>query len=114
MFVKKLNDVDKMEATEDGARGAGLRWMLGPKDDMPNFFLRVVELEPGGQSMHHKHDYEHEVYVLEGSGELAGEAQSLPLEPGYAGYVPPNEIHQFRNTGDTMMKFICVIPKVDG
>jgi quercetin dioxygenase-like cupin family protein len=114
MFVKKLNDVDRIEATEDGAQGAGLRWMLGPKDEMPNFYLRVVEIEIGGQSMHHQHDYEHEVFVLEGNGILVGEDQSLHLEPGSAGYVPPNVIHQFRNTGDTTMKFICVIPRVDG
>lgn len=113
MKAKHVTDVEKIEANEDGARGASLRWVLGPKDDMPNFHLRVVELEPDGVSMHHKHDYEHEVYVLEGEGELVGDNDRLSLTPGVAAYVPPNEVHQFRNASDTPFKFICVIPAQD-
>jgi quercetin dioxygenase-like cupin family protein len=61
-------------------------------------------------TMHHQHNYEHEVYVLEGEGELAGEEENLSLTPGSAGYVPANTIHQFRNVGNTPFKFLCMIP----
>lgn len=110
MKVKKQSDVPFIEATADGAKGAGLRWLLGPEDGMPNFHLRLVEVEPGGQTMHHSHNYEHECYVVEGNGELVGNDQSLELNPGNAAYVPANEIHQFRNPGDKPLKFLCIIP----
>jgi quercetin dioxygenase-like cupin family protein len=113
MKTKKYTDVEKIEAHGDGASGASLRWVLGPKDDMPNFHMRVVEIEPGGVSMHHQHNYEHECFILEGQGELVGQGKSLPLQPGMAAFVPPNEIHQFRNAGDTTFKFLCMIPRLE-
>ena len=113
MLTKHSKDVELIEANTDGAKGAGLRWLLGPKDDMPNFYLRLVEVQPGGMTMHHQHPYEHEVFVLEGEGELVGEKETLSLTPYKAGYVAPDEIHQFRNVGDSVFKMLCIIPKED-
>ena len=113
MKVKHYTDVEKIEANTEGAKGASLRWVLGPKDDMPNFHMRVVELEPGGVSMHHQHDYEHECYILEGKGELVGDNEKLSLTPGKAAYVPAGETHQFRNAGDKPFKFLCMVPNLD-
>jgi quercetin dioxygenase-like cupin family protein len=110
MFVKKQSEVPFIEATADGAKGAGLRWLLGPEDNMPNFHLRVVEVEPGGMTMHHQHNYEHECFILEGQGKLVGNDNELQLEPGNAAYVPANEIHQFKNVGENTFKFLCIIP----
>ena len=84
MFTKKVNDVELAVANQDGAVNAGLRWVLGPKDEMPNCHLRVVELGEAGKSMHHQHDYEHQVFVLEGNGWLVGENDKLELKPGIA------------------------------
>ena len=33
-----------------------------------------------------------------------------PLRPGVAVFVPPNQLHQFRNTGTGTLKFLCFIP----
>jgi quercetin dioxygenase-like cupin family protein len=110
MKAKHFSEVPFIEANADGAKGAGLRWILGPDDEMPNFHLRMVEVEPGGMTMHHKHNYEHECYILEGEGELVGENESLSLTPGKAAYVPANQIHQFRNVGSKDFKFLCIIP----
>ena len=113
MKVKHYKDVEKIEANTDGAKGASLRWVLGPDDEVPNFHMRVVEIEPGGQSMHHSHPYEHECYILEGEGELVGKEKTLELKPGNAAYVAPDEIHHFQNVGDTTFKFICMIPNLE-
>ena len=110
MFSKTTDNVEKKIANTDGAKGAGLRWVLGPEDKMPNFYLRVVEVEPGGCTMHHEHPYEHQVFILEGTCELVGNDKSITMEKGDAGYVEPGEIHQFRNAGQGMMKMICCIP----
>ncbi len=110
--VKHYKDVERQEAVTDGASGAGMRWVLGPEDEMPNFYLRVVEVEPGGRTMRHRHPYEHEVFVLEGEGELVDTVgKALALHPGHAAYVAPEELHQFRNAGEGTFRFICVIPR---
>jgi quercetin dioxygenase-like cupin family protein len=114
MKAKHFSDVEKIMATTEGARGAGIRWLLGPDDDMPNFHLRLIEVDHDGQTMHHQHPYEHEVYVLEGEGELIGpEGKTLSLEPGVAAYVPPDGVHQFRNVGAGMLRFLCIIPRLE-
>ena len=40
---------------------------------------------------------------------LEGEREH-PLRPGSQVYVPPHELHQFRNTGPGPLKFLCLIP----
>ena len=32
------------------------------------------------------------------------------MRPGAAIYVPPDEPHGYRNTGEDVLRFICVIP----
>lgn len=114
MKTKHFEEAERQFATTDGAEGASIRWLLGPEDGMPNFYLRYVEVEPGGMTMHHKHPYEHEVFVLEGVGELINEGENCyELSPGRAAYVAPGEIHQFINTGDGPFKFLCMIPKTE-
>ena len=34
-----------------------------------------------------------------------------PVSPGSYAFVPNNALHQFRNTGTAMFKFICIVPK---
>lgn len=114
MKVKHYSDVLNEDANMEGAVGASIRWILGPKDDMPNFYLRMIEVETGGNTPRHRHPYEHEVYVLEGQGELIDpDGKPLELWPGNVAYVAPDELHQFRNTGDGVFRFLCIIPKTE-
>jgi quercetin dioxygenase-like cupin family protein len=96
------------QSTQEGIR---IRWLLTEKEGAPNFAMRVIEIDPGVVFEPHHHPYEHEIYVLEGRGVAttpAGDAGSL--EPGKFLLVEPDEIHGYRNTGTTTLKFICVIP----
>lgn len=72
--------------------------------------MRRFEVAPGGHTPKHTHAYEHEVYVLEGTGVVCDENREYPLRPGMAVYVAPNELHQFRNTGSGPLRFLCLIP----
>ena len=42
---------------------------------------------------------------------LDGDGNANPLGAGEFAFVPPNETHQFRNTGDEPFVFICAVPK---
>lgn len=110
MAIKKsLHAVTPENVTT--AKGTSIRWLLGPRDDMPNFYMRVLEVAPKGEISLHNHPWEHEVFVLEGNGALTGENGELPLTKEEIVYVPADEKHGFRNTGNEAFRFICVIPK---
>ncbi len=94
----------------DGARGARMRMLIGPNDGAGNFHMRHFEVEPGGCTPHHQHDYEHEILVLKGSGVARSVTGERPFHTGDVIFVPANEMHQFRNTGGEPCEFICLIP----
>lgn len=110
MMVKKFDEVEKQTVNEEGARNTSIRWLVGKDSPAPNFYLRQLELEPGGHTPYHNHPWEHEVYVLEGSGRINSKDGPKVLEKGSVALVMPGEEHQFENTGDTDFKFLCIIP----
>jgi quercetin dioxygenase-like cupin family protein len=94
-----------------GMTGVTIRWVIGKNVEAPHCYMRVIEIEPGHATGYHEHGWEHEVFVLDGEGVVRHGDTRLPLTPGTCAYVPPDEIHQFINTGKTVFRFICVIPK---
>ncbi len=112
MFIKKNIEEVKKEKV-DIAEKTYIRWMLGPDDNVPNFYFRIFDVEPGGSSPYHKHDWEHEVFILEGSGYLKTGDGNIEFKKNDILFVPPNEMHQFVNSGNSLLRFICVIPKRD-
>ena len=110
MRVKQCSEVPASEVTMEGAAGCRIRWLIGEVDQAPNFAMRQFEVEPGGHTPKHTHDYEHEVYVLAGEGVLVDGDAELPLAAGSVVYVAPNDVHQFRNTGEQPLRFLCLIP----
>ena len=72
--------------------------------------MRQFEVAPGGNTPYHTHAYEHEVFILEGSGTVRDPQAEHSLRAGTVVFVPPNEMHQFRNTGSGPLKFLCLIP----
>ncbi len=74
----------------------------------PNFVMRVLTVKPGGHTPRHRHDFEHEVYVLAGKGKLTGDIEA-EIGAGDAVYVESRDLHCFENTGSEDMRFICVI-----
>lgn len=95
---------------EPVSEGISIRWVIGKPEGAPNFAMRVIEFQPGAVFARHQHPYEHEIFVLEGEGVVEGLERELPMRPGVALYVPPDEPHGYRNTGDEVLRFICVIP----
>ena len=94
----------------EGAAGCRVRWLIGEGDKAPTFAMREFEVEPGGHTPKHFHDYEHEVYVVAGHGTIVDGDHERPLAAGDVVFVAPNDVHQFRNTGTEPMRFLCLIP----
>jgi quercetin dioxygenase-like cupin family protein len=110
MKVKSVDAHPQSVVTMEGATGAKMRMLVGPDEGATHFHMRHFEVEVGGHTPHHKHDYEHEVLILKGTGVLKSEDGDQPFRPGDVVWIPPNEMHQFRNTGDAPVEFICLIP----
>jgi len=91
--------------------GATKQLLIGPQDGAPTFAVRLFTLAPGGHTPHHKHPFEHGVFVVEGQGELAAQGRVHPLNPHTVAHVAPGEEHQFRNTGQGPFRFLCVVPR---
>jgi len=109
----KVESIDHHEQTDvdmEGASGVRMRMLVGPQDGAPNFHMRHFEVEPGGHSPHHQHDYEHEILILKGHGVAKSEQGDRPFKAGDVIFVPANEKHQFQNGGDDPLEFICLIP----
>lgn len=110
MLVKDYKDVGQDDVAAEGAAGVKIRWLIKKDEGAPNFAMREFELEPGGHTPFHAHDWEHEVFILAGRGVVAGEEGEFPLEPGMVVLVPPNEKHNFKNAGAEVLRFLCVVP----
>jgi len=110
MKVQSDSKIDLQAVTMPGSHGCKVRWLIGKSDEAPNFAMREFEVEPGGYTPKHHHPYEHEVFVLDGEGVVIEGEVEHPLRSGDVVYVQPNEVHQFRNSGDRPLKFLCLVP----
>ena len=110
MKVQSDSQIDLQDVTMPGSLGCKVRWLIGKSDEAPNFAMREFEVEPGGYTPKHHHPYEHEVFVLDGEGVVIEGEVEHPLRSGDVVYVQPDEVHQFRNSGDRPLKFLCLVP----
>jgi len=109
----KLSHFDEVELEPVYAEGSDkvkIRWLIAQKDGAPNFAMRMFEVEPGGYTPYHKHDWEHEIWCVEGKGSFVTERGEMAFSAQDFIYVDPGLMHQFRNAGDSTLKFLCLIP----
>lgn len=108
----KVFNYRKVEAVDagEGASKLKVRWLVTKGLGAENFAMRLFEVEPKGYSPFHTHPWEHEVFVLEGSGTVTNGEESIDISAGDVVFISPNEKHQFKNGGDKILKFLCLIP----
>lgn len=110
MHVATWDAVEGKTVTDPGAAGVTIRVLMGENVGAPNFAMRRFEVAPGGSTPYHAHPWEHEVYILAGSGVVRRKDGDVPVGPGHFVYVPPDAEHAFANRGDLPLAFLCVIP----
>jgi quercetin dioxygenase-like cupin family protein len=110
MRIVKAEDVTPKPVEMQGARNAQIRMLIGPEHGAANFHMRMFSLEPQGQTPRHSHPWEHEMFFLSGHGVVETPQGPKPVAGGDCVFVPPGSEHQFRNTGSTTLKFLCLVP----
>ena len=83
---------------EAGAHGVSLRTVIGEADGAPNFFMRVISFEADSASPSHSHAWEHEAFIISGTGTVEVQGKTTSLKQGDVIYIPPNADHCFQTT----------------
>jgi len=109
-MVGNVKDLEKVYMNSDTIKDVNMQVLVSPKEGWDSHVMRVFEVGVGGFTPQHQHPWEHINYILEGQGSLMIGEEVFPLQQGSYAYVPQNTIHQFKNVGDTVFKFICIVP----
>jgi quercetin dioxygenase-like cupin family protein len=110
MKVEDSKNIAKMPVEHEGAKDTEIRWLISKEDGAENFAMRMFELQPGGHTPLHTHAHEHEVFVIEGQGVFVCEGQENEFSAEFVIFVPGGKEHQFRNTGNSVLRMLCLIP----
>ncbi len=113
MKICRYQDVELKEVQDKDARGVSIRWVISEDDGAENFYMRVFDIQPGGHSPYHKHPWEHEVFILDGRAQVVTEDGPEDAPAGTVVFIQPGEQHQFRNETEEILRFICLIPRVE-
>ena len=114
MKKKHFNEVEEQEVKDYGSTGTSIRWLITKeKDNAPRFSLRRFEIQPRGQIGMHSHPQEHEIYILSGKGEVFTHFEREEIIADDVVFIPPDEPHGYKNTGEENLVFICVIPYLE-
>ncbi|MEE9912191.1 MAG: cupin domain-containing protein [Deltaproteobacteria bacterium] len=110
MKIIHYSSVPPIAFDNDLAKSVTGRVLIGKNDGADHFCMRFFEIAPGGHTPRHAHDWEHEIFIHAGGGEILNRGKWHPLQAGNGVFVPANEEHQIRNTGGAPLAFICLIP----
>src|SRR3954471_13515577 len=80
----------------DPSGGSSAR-LISVNDGPVTCTLSYSVIEPGKTSSHHIHPWEHEVYILEGSGVLVCDGKEYPVKEGDGMFIPGNVDHYTLN-----------------
>jgi len=108
--VGSKTDVAAVPMAGDGIEGVVKRVLVAPADGWDGWVMRLFDVEPGGHTPKHAHDWPHINFVASGSGTLLVEGVDHPLEAGSYAYVPAGREHQFRAAEDASLSFVCIVP----
>lgn len=110
MKIDKSSNISKSAVAIEGAEGVEIRWLISKKDGAGNFAMRMFELAKGGHTPLHTHPHEHEVFIVEGEGLFVCEGREYPFAAEHFVFVPGGKEHCFKNTGGSILRFLCIIP----
>jgi quercetin dioxygenase-like cupin family protein len=112
-FIRNIADVQPRPVEMAGVKDVRMAMMVGREHGAPHFSLRQFVVQPGGHTPRHSHDYEHEVFVVEGGGTILLNGREQQIRAGDVIYVPADHEHQFKaqqSAGDVGLRFLCLVP----
>ncbi len=103
-----VTNLDRVPAftTKDGSE---IRELLAYRNSsIRRQSLAEARLPAHGATTPHCHRRTEEIYyILEGHGSMRVGNETRPVGPGDAIAIPPGSLHQIRNAGPDVLKFLC-------
>ncbi len=109
MIVKDITDIplDPM----DTAVKTMIQWLISPLDGEEKIGLRRFVIKAGGEIPPHRHkELYHIQFVLKGNYIVGSGDKTYNVRAGTVIYIPPGEIHWYRNNSNEDVEFLCIIP----
>ncbi|RLB79522.1 MAG: cupin domain-containing protein [Deltaproteobacteria bacterium] len=110
MKIIHYSEAEPKRFDTDTVKGITGRLVIGKSDGANNFCMRFFELSEGGYSPKHAHEWEHEIIIHSGKGEVLSQDKWIPVTKGHVIFIPGNEEHQIRNASQHSLVFACLIP----
>ena len=114
MKIENSGNIIAKPVEMDGARDVEIKVLISKEDGADHFAMRMFELKPGGHTPLHTHSHEHEVFILEGQGVFTYEGKEHKFCKDHVIFVPGGKEHNFKNTGDSILRLLCIIPDLAG
>ena len=111
MTVGKETDLPPNVMESPEVKAAAMKVLISPEEGWDGYVMRIIELGESGYSPKHIHDWPHINYILEGKGSLHIDGKDTAIEAGSYAYVPAGSLHQYKNEGNELFRFICIVPK---
>lgn len=111
MPVGHVKDLNVIKINHPSSFNSSMKALVSPTEGWEGYVMRVVEVGVEGFTPKHSHPWPHINYMIEGEGELMIDQQTHSVASGSYAFVPPNALHQFRNVGKGVFKFICIVPE---
>ncbi len=108
----KSQDVPVDIVREPGAKQATIRRLIDTSDGADRFVLSLFELTPNGSTPPHYHEWEHEIFILQGTMNLIlpAENRTVVLQAGDVVFIPRGEAHGFTTGPEQTCQFLVVAP----
>jgi quercetin dioxygenase-like cupin family protein len=112
MKVVHDTDVPTDVVREPGAKQVLIRRLIDTPDGADRFLMSIFEMGANGATPPHYHEWEHEIYVLEGTlhVELPKEDRRIPLRKGDVVFIPRGEAHGLVTGPDETARLLLVAP----
>ena len=111
MIIGNIDDLTAKDVVTSEAKFTTMKVLVSPDEGWEGYVMRVVEVGETGYTPKHSHPWQHINYMIEGNGEIMIDGKINKVKPGSYAFIPPGVLHQFRNVGSGIFKFICIVPK---
>jgi mannose-6-phosphate isomerase-like protein (cupin superfamily) len=107
MLIKDSKDCEEIIAGDNSI----LREVLHPKNEelQIRYSIAHAMVRPGETSLPHRMKTTEVYYILEGEGIMYIEDESEKVHAGQAVYIPPSDKQYIKNTGNSDLKFLCIV-----
>ena len=109
LYVTTVDDVKEyvLDDVVKGAHRVKVKYLLHAGVGAKKLQYRLFTIGVGGCTPEEKHDYEHEVYVLQGKALFKGGDKEVICGPESVIFIPSKELHKIKNIGNEPVKFLC-------